>query len=55
MSNKNRGQMMPMSNMENENSMTEHCKMMPEMAECKNNMTHDMMSMSMNDMGKMLE
>ena len=54
-SNKNRWQMMQMSNMndEGENPMTEHCKMMPEMAGCKNNMTHDMMSMSMNDMANM--
>jgi hypothetical protein len=50
-------QMMKMSNSKNEpeNAMTEHCKMMPEMAGCKTNTTHDMMSMSMNDMGKMLE
>jgi hypothetical protein len=49
--------MMQMSNSKNEqgNAMTEHCKMMPEMAGCKNNSTHDMMSMSMDDMGKMLE
>jgi hypothetical protein len=40
---------------EPENAMAEHCKMMPEMAGCKKNATHDMMSMSMNDMGKMLE
>lgn len=56
-STRNRGQMMQMSNSKNnqENAMIEHCKMMPEMAGCKNNTTHDMMSMSMNDMGKMLE
>lgn len=39
--------------------MTEHCQMMPQMAGCEayltGSMTHDMMDMSMRDMGKMLD
>lgn len=49
------------ANSEND-AMREHCQMMPEMAGCEKYrssisepMTHDMMDMSMRDMGKMLE
>lgn len=48
-------QMSPTQSENNTDPMMEHCKMMPEMAGCKKNIDHDMMSMSMNDMGKMLE